>query len=210
MNSAEKSKHNNDLRGLIGLTPAIPVIQNQVVLTLNTVKLTTPAKSPKPQTPVIINSPNIDVLVVPVVQHDNKMNGPIVQGETKVVCVKVNDIRPKYHDLGEWMEDPNNLYIGRKGVVFITRNDTKIRFPEKDSIWSNPYKIAGTLTRENVIELYRNHIINKIRTGEISTAELEKLRGKNLGCWCKENGQNIQCHGDILLELLELNKQGVL
>lgn len=205
MNIAEKSKEINGLAGLMKLTPSVPVIQNPVVLTLNTVKLTTPAKSPKPQTPVIINPPNIHL---PVVQHDNKVNGPIVEGETKVVCVKVNDIRPKYNDLGEWMEDPNNVYIARKGVVFITRNGTKTRFPERDSIWANPYKIGGTVTRENVIELYRNHIINKIRTGEISRTELEKLRGKNLGCWCKEKGLNIQCHGDVLLELLELNKQG--
>lgn len=130
--------------------------------------------------------------------------------DTRVVCVKVNDIRPKYNDLGEWMDDPNNVYIARKGVVFITRNGIKSRYPEKDSIWANPYKIGGTVNRENVVELYRNHIINKIRSGEISCDQLEELRGKNLGCWCKEKGQDIQCHGDILLELLELNAKGQL
>lgn len=30
-----------------------------------------------------------------------------------VVNVKVGNIRPKYSNLREWMEDPTNVYIGR-------------------------------------------------------------------------------------------------
>ena len=36
-----------------------------------------------------------------------------------VVNCKVANIRPKYENLQEWMEDPNNVYIGRGGIVFI-------------------------------------------------------------------------------------------
>jgi hypothetical protein len=36
-----------------------------------------------------------------------------------VVNCKVNHIRPKYNDLKEWMNDTNNIYIGRSGIVFI-------------------------------------------------------------------------------------------
>lgn len=42
-----------------------------------------------------------------------------------VVNCKVKHIRPKYNNLEEWIKDENNVYIGRKGVVFI---DEK-RFP---------------------------------------------------------------------------------
>ena len=38
---------------------------------------------------------------------------------TTCVNVKVKYIRPFYNNLKEWMEDENNVYIGRKGVVFI-------------------------------------------------------------------------------------------
>jgi len=31
--------------------------------------------------------------------------------------------------------------------------------------------------------------------------ELEKLRGKILGCWCKPKA----CHGDVIIELLDEN-----
>ena len=38
---------------------------------------------------------------------------------SSVVNVKVAHIRPKYNDLEEWTKDPNNVYIGRAGIVFI-------------------------------------------------------------------------------------------
>lgn len=135
--------------------------------------------------------------------------GPATQ--TKVICVKVDNIRPKYNNLKEWTEDPNNVYIGRKSVVFITdANGNRVRFPPEDSPWANPFKIEGNATREAVIKQYRNYILSKIQNGVISLESLEKLRGKILGCWCKEGGQDIPCHGDIILELLELNRQGLL
>jgi Domain of unknown function (DUF4326) len=109
------------------------------------------------------------------------------------VCnVKVAHIRPQYQNLKEWCEDPNNVYIGRRGIVFID----KVRYPTKDSIYANPYKVSKTLTREDVIRMYRDYIIKKISSGEI---DIEALRGKNLGCWCKPEA----CHGDVLIELLE-------
>lgn len=36
-----------------------------------------------------------------------------------VVNVKVANLRPHYNNLREWMQDEDNVYIGRKGVVFI-------------------------------------------------------------------------------------------
>jgi hypothetical protein len=54
-----------------------------------------------------------------------------------VVNVKVKNIRPKYSTLAEWMEDSNNVYIGRCGVVFINKE----RFPKQSSAWANPYTV---------------------------------------------------------------------
>lgn len=36
-----------------------------------------------------------------------------------VVNVKVTYIRPSFMNLEEWCKDANNVYIGRKGVVFV-------------------------------------------------------------------------------------------
>lgn len=45
----------------------------------------------------------------------------------QVVNVKVAHIRPKYNNLKEWMEDENNEYVGRGGVVFVNGE----RFPKE-------------------------------------------------------------------------------
>lgn len=111
-----------------------------------------------------------------------------------VVNVKVAHIRPKYNNLKEWMEDENNVYIGRRGIVFVDG----VRFPSKDSIWCNPYKITADRDRNKVIELYTQHLENQLKN-PMMVNELLKLKGKTLGCWCKPDG----CHGDILLSYIE-------
>ena len=67
-----------------------------------------------------------------------------------VVNCKVKYIRPRYSNLKEWIEDENNYYIGRRGIVFIN----KIRYPQKDSPFCNPFKIGNTGNREQVISKY--------------------------------------------------------
>lgn len=111
-----------------------------------------------------------------------------------VVNCKVCNIRPEYDNLREWMEDKNNVYIGRKGIVFI---DGK-RYPEKSSIFCNPYKISKDVSREEVIEKYKSYIMEKIENDKTFLKKLKRLKGKNLGCWCAPK----KCHGDILLDLI--------
>lgn len=112
-----------------------------------------------------------------------------------VINIKVANIRPKYKDLAEWMGDPNNVYIGRKGIVFINGE----RYPKQDSIWHNPFKIDSIHDRNYVIQQYEIYIRNKINENSQLKQELLKLKGKNLGCWCSPE----KCHGDILLKLIE-------
>jgi len=111
-----------------------------------------------------------------------------------VVNCKVKYIRPKYNNLKEWMNDENNIYIGRKGVVFIDN----IRFPQKSSNFANPYKIVKDGTREEILLKYKDFIVNKLNNDEDLVIELLSLKGKTLGCWCCPD----LCHGDILLELI--------
>ena len=78
---------------------------------------------------------------------------------TNIINVHVKNIRPKYNNLKERMQDSNNIYIGRKGIVFIDGE----RFPKKDSIWSNPFKITASQNRVVVLQLYKDYIVKKIR-----------------------------------------------
>lgn len=112
-----------------------------------------------------------------------------------VVNVKVANIRPKYNNLEEWMADPNNIYIGRAGVVFINNK----RFPPVGSLFANPFKINKEQEREEVIRKYKKYITEKLETDGKFQEEFLLLKNKNLGCWCHPE----KCHGDVLLELLE-------
>lgn len=84
-------------------------------------------------------------------------------------------------------KEPYDVYIGR-------------RTPQlPGSIWSNPFHIGRDGTREEVIEKYRTYILGKPEL----LKQLESLRGKTLGCWCKPQA----CHGDVLIELLNERPQ---
>lgn len=111
--------------------------------------------------------------------------------DTKVVNVRVKNIRPKFDNLKEWMQDADNVYIGRAGVVFVEGR----RFPPEQSAFANPFKVDKSTTREQAISKYRSYISEKIQAKEL---DLNVLRGKRLGCWCKPE----DCHGDVLIELL--------
>ena len=108
----------------------------------------------------------------------------------KVVNVKVKHIRPKYKNLKEWMDDSDNVYIGRRGIVFVDG----VRFPKRDSIWANPFKISESVGREDVIQKYREYIREKITDEDLSILR----SAKRIGCWCAP----LECHGDVLLEIL--------
>lgn len=113
-----------------------------------------------------------------------------------VVNCKVQYIRPKYNNLKEWIDDSNNIYIARAGVVFIENT----RFPTQSSKFANPYKIGKDGSREEVIIKYRNYITEKIKNDKNMLNELLSMKGKNLGCWCYPD----MCHGNILLELIDM------
>ena len=62
------------------------------------------------------------------------------------------------------------------------------------SKWGNPFFVRASGTREQVIEMYREHIAEMM---EAHPGDVEELRGKDLVCWCAP----LPCHADVLLEL---------
>lgn len=92
------------------------------------------------------------------------------------------------------MDDPQNVYIDRAGVVFVNKEI----YPKQASPFANPYKIGKHGTREQVLQKYRVYILEKLEKELSLKKELESLKCKNLECWCHPE----PCHGDILLELI--------
>ena len=106
--------------------------------------------------------------------------------QTKVIDIHKENLKKLgYNSLEEWLLDPNHVYIGRH-LVYV-----KGTFNSK---WRNPYPVKR-LGREECLKAYRQMITSSPKM----LAELEELRGKILGCWCKPEA----CHGDIIKELLD-------
>ncbi len=85
-------------------------------------------------------------------------------------------------------------------VVHCKKNkyDVYIGRPSK---WGNPFVIGKDGNRDEVIEKYRKRILKNKKLLD----DLEELRDKVLGCWCRPH----KCHGDVLIELLEGRKNEI-
>lgn len=95
-----------------------------------------------------------------------------------------------------WRMPPNTVYVGR------------------GSEWGNPYIVGVHGDARECIAQYARDLFPYRHTGPTSTLmdlyiseahlhRLEKLRGKNLACWCPLDQP---CHADLLLE--EANAPG--
>lgn len=117
-------------------------------------------------------------------------------------CLKVDSLRKASGDKGmtleKWMENPENVYVGRHGRIFIGSGDKKRIFHYGSSVFANPYKVGtkeGEYTLEESIRLYKIHLKKK----KLIEKAKKELCGKNLGCFCDQKGL---CHAKILAEIV--------
>lgn len=109
-------------------------------------------------------------------------------------CVKVKYLRQiGYDGIDTWIQDENNVYVGRRIRVFIHRNSVKSPFHCPESKWANPYKVKE-YGLDECLRLYQQHIHD---SGLIY--QIEELRGKWLGCFCEPDEP---CHAKILSRLI--------
>ena len=64
----------------------------------------------------------------------------------------------------------------------------------RGSKWGNPFKIGVDGNRDQVIAKYYAWIL----TQEYLLADIDELKGKVMGCYCKP----LACHGDVLTSLI--------
>lgn len=85
-------------------------------------------------------------------------------------------------------------------------NGLPVVYVGRPSVWQNRYAIgthSNTLGRavannEEAVQLYRDIIWASPDAPHMTAYVKERLRGKNLCCWCKLDQV---CHGDVLLEI---------
>lgn len=104
--------------------------------------------------------------------------------------------------------NPHRVQLSRRKGFRLPGNTVVVARPTK---WGNPFKVDSTCSREEATELHRSLLVEgKYRETESVSAtagalyaigvraEIHKLKGKNLACWCSLDGP---CHADVLLEL---------
>ena len=62
----------------------------------------------------------------------------------------------------------------------------------RPSKWGNPFVIGKDGSRDEVVKLYENHLINNQKL----TNDIHELKDKDLVCFCSPKA----CHGDVLLK----------
>ena len=76
-------------------------------------------------------------------------------------------------------------------------NDVYDIYIGRPSIWGNPFTEDNGDTRTEVIQKYREWLLNSPNAEDVRS-NLHILEGKILGCWCKPKA----CHGDVLAEIV--------
>ena len=100
---------------------------------------------------------------------------------TRVINLKITKVSNK--DMGESYD----VYIGR------------------GTLWGNPYQMGKEGTRDEVISKFAYDFDRRfLKLPEKFDENIEKLRGKTLGCHCKPAA----CHGDVIANYLNSQDDG--
>lgn len=84
-------------------------------------------------------------------------------------------------------------------VVNIKNYDGDYIYIGRGSVWGNPFTVAR-YGRKRCLELYEKYF----RNSPVLMADVIKLDGEVLGCYCKPK----PCHGDIIIKIIEEIKKG--
>lgn len=118
------------------------------------------------------------------------------------VCVKAAALRPRYDNLAEFLADPKNVLVCRRGRVWITKAGEKTVFVWRDSPFANPFRVGdgpGQYSLSESLRLYKQHLHQLLQSPEVRAAFLQLAAVERIGCFCDIGHR---CHRDIIVETL--------
>lgn len=99
-----------------------------------------------------------------------------------------------------------NLRLEKCDVKITRTPKNEIPDPPKFGCFGNPYPVEK-YGRERCLELYREYFDKRVKEDTVFREAVLALRGKKLGCFCKNPDKEVACHGDIIKEWLEVNNE---
>ena len=73
-----------------------------------------------------------------------------------------------------------------------------LRVDRRHPRWGNKHRIGPGVTRAQAIERYARDLWARVRSGEVTRAELRGLHGRDLVCWCVP----LECHAEVLMDAI--------
>ena len=89
---------------------------------------------------------------------------------------------------------PERIQLSRKKGWKMPPNTVKV---DRSTGYGNPFPAKDVGGAEEAVRRFRVFVLGFLDEPSVR-ANMEKLRGKNLACWCKIGEP---CHADVLLEL---------
>lgn len=97
-----------------------------------------------------------------------------------------------------------NIRLEKCDVKICRLPDNSIPPPPNGGCFGNPYPLAKC-SREDAIRGYRAYFMERVESDPEFRKAVLGLRGKRLGCFCKQPDREVACHGDVIVEWLESN-----
>jgi len=82
--------------------------------------------------------------------------------------------------------------------VYIGRECNQGGWTLAKSKWHNPYSVKSCGSAMVAVQRFEQYLLRNERL----MSQLGELKGKRLGCWCKDTGSE-PCHGDVLAKLAD-------
>lgn len=103
-------------------------------------------------------------------------------------------------------EKPIRIQLRRTKGWRLPKNTVLVSRPFR---FGNPFIVGKHGTQERCVELFlllvagyvtvsQDNVKQQLKYRKNLAKDLKKLKGKNLGCWCKEGSS---CHADVLLKI---------
>lgn len=90
-------------------------------------------------------------------------------------------------------DEPYDVYVGRgRGGRVPTR-------PGERGYYGNPIPLRAESERGEVLDRYRRYFLTRVTKDPVFRAEVLKLKGLRISCFCKP----APCHGDVIAEWLD-------
>ena len=98
-----------------------------------------------------------------------------------------------------------NKEITRKTTVINIRH-TKLYdvYIGRPSLFGNPFKMGPGCTREQSVAQFEDYFHRRVKRDLAFRVAVASLRGKVLGCYCKQLTHHVACHGDVYADYLNM------